>query len=82
VCHIAERFQREVAAQRFPKLGREAPGPLTISGGLATYPWDGATAEALLARADELAMQSKRMGKNCIAFGPGATGPARVIGQD
>jgi two-component system, cell cycle response regulator len=75
VCQIAARFQGEVAAQRFPKLGREAPGPLTISGGLATYPWDGATPESLLARADELAMQSKRMGKNCITFGPGAEGP-------
>jgi diguanylate cyclase (GGDEF)-like protein len=72
VCEIAERFQREIRGHRFPKLGREAPGPLTISGGLATYPWDGATAESLLARADELAMQSKRAGKNCITFGPGA----------
>jgi two-component system, cell cycle response regulator len=82
VCQIAERFQREVAAQRFPKLGREAPGPLSISGGLATYPWDGATPEALLSRADELAMQSKRMGKNCITFGPGAEGPGRIMGLE
>lgn len=72
VHQIAHRFQREIAEQKFPKLGRDAPGTLTISGGLATYPWDGMTAEALLARADELAMQSKRSGKNCITFGPEA----------
>lgn len=72
VHEIAQRFQREIAHHRFPKLGREAPGPLTLSGGLATYPWDGGNATELLARADDLAMQSKRQGKNAIMLGPGA----------
>jgi two-component system cell cycle response regulator len=72
VYEIAQRFQQEIAAHKFPKLGREAPGPLTVSGGLATYPWDGSSGEALLARADELALQSKRQGKNAILLGPGA----------
>lgn len=72
VFEIAQRFQREIANHRFPELGRRAPGPLTISGGLATYPWDGTTARELLARADELALQSKRQGKNAILLGPGA----------
>lgn len=72
VFSIARRFQDAIAAHKFPKLGREAPDALAISGGLATYPWDGRTAEELLARADELAMQSKRTGKNCISLGPGA----------
>lgn len=69
---IAARFQKQICAHRFPKLLDEAPGTLTISGGMATFPWDGATPEELLARADELAMQSKRLGKNAITFGPGA----------
>jgi diguanylate cyclase (GGDEF)-like protein len=69
---IAQRFQKEVAGHKFPKLGRDAPGALSISGGLATYPWDGANAAALLAQADELSLQSKRQGKNAIALGPGA----------
>ncbi len=69
---IAQRFQQAILDHKFPKLGREAPATLTISGGLATYPWDGADAQSLLARADELAMQSKRAGKNCITLGPGA----------
>lgn len=71
---MARRFQQQVGARRFPKLGLEAPGSLTISGGLACYPWDGRTAEELIRRADELALQSKRQGKNAIAFGPGVTG--------
>jgi len=69
---IARRFQRQVCERRFPKLGDEAPGTLTISGGLATFPWDGTTAEALLERADELALRSKREGKNAITLGQGA----------
>lgn len=80
VFEIAERFQREICAHRFPKLGSDAPGRLTVSGGLATYPWDGQTAEELLARADQLALQSKREGKNAIRFGPGSAdvcGPGR-----
>ncbi len=69
---IAQRFQKAILDHKFPKLLREAPATLTISGGLATYPWDGADAQSLLARADELAMQSKKAGKNCITLGPGA----------
>jgi diguanylate cyclase (GGDEF)-like protein len=69
---IAQRFQKAILDHKFPKLGREAPATLTISGGLATYPWDGGDAQALLTRADELAMQSKKAGKNCVTLGPGA----------
>jgi two-component system cell cycle response regulator len=75
---IARRFQREICEHRFPKLGTEAPGTLTISGGMATYPWDGNTADELLQRADELAMQSKRAGKNVITYGPGAERVCRM----
>ena len=66
---VAARFQRAVVEQRFPKLGIESPGQLTISGGLATFPWDGQTASELLRRADLLALESKRSGKNQITFG-------------
>jgi two-component system cell cycle response regulator len=67
---IAQRFQQQIAKMRFPKLGHEAPGRLTISGGLATYPWDGTTVDELLHLADQRALQSKRKGKNVISFGP------------
>ncbi|MEQ8770804.1 MAG: GGDEF domain-containing protein [Phycisphaerales bacterium] len=69
---IARRFQQQICEHRFPKLGAEAQGTLTISGGLATYPWDGTDAQSLLARADELAMRSKKQGKNALTLGPGA----------
>jgi len=68
---IAARFQDQVCQMRFPKLGLDAPGTLSISGGLATFPWDGTDAESLLKHADQLALQSKRKGKNVITFGPG-----------
>lgn len=72
VCKIAQRFQQQVGRHRFPKLGAEAPGSLSISGGLATFPWDGSTAEQLLERADERALESKRSGKNALTLGPRA----------
>ena len=68
----AERFQRAVSEQRFPKLAHEAPGTLTISAGLAGFPWDGRTARELFDRADAMAIQSKQQGKNILTFGPGA----------
>lgn len=67
---IARRFQDQVCAMRFPKLGKDAPGALSISGGLATFPWDGHDAVSLLRKADERALESKRGGKNAITFGP------------
>ncbi len=76
---IAQRFQKQICEHRFPKLGEEAQGTLTISGGLATFPWDGADARSLLERADELALASKQQGKNAITLGQGA---ARVCRRD
>ena len=70
---IAHRFQSQIREHRFPKLADHAPGPLTISGGLATYPWDGRSVEELLERADQLALESKRAGKNAITLGPAPT---------
>lgn len=76
---IAHRFQRQICEHRFPKLAEKAPGTLSISGGLATYPWDGRTAQELIERADQLAMQGKLQGKNAIMFGPGAN---KVCGRE
>jgi diguanylate cyclase (GGDEF)-like protein len=70
---IATRFQRQICEHRFPKLAEQAPGTLTISGGLATFPWDGRSTTELIERADQLAIQSKLQGKNAITYGPGAS---------
>jgi diguanylate cyclase (GGDEF)-like protein len=77
IAEIVRRFQKAICAHQFPKLSELAPGTLTISGGMATFPWDGRTVQQLLDRADELSMQSKNQGKNKITFGPGA---AQVCG--
>jgi diguanylate cyclase (GGDEF)-like protein len=69
---IVRRFQSQVFRMRLPQLGLDAPGTISVSAGLATYPWDGLDAKSLLSHADQLAMQSKRSGKNLITFGPGA----------
>ncbi len=74
---LTARFQRQVQNRRFPKLGSDAPGMLSVSGGLATFPWDAQDPETLIARADALAMESKSHGKNMILFGPGANGGGR-----
>jgi len=72
VIDIARRFQEAICRHRFPKLLDDAKGTLTISAGLAGYPWDGQTPEALIERADAMAMRSKRQGKNVLTFGQGA----------
>lgn len=76
---LAKRVQRKIAERKFPKLGADAPGELTISGGLAAFPWDGHDAVTLLEKADELACQSKRQGKNAITLGPGAERVCRGV---
>lgn len=69
---IARRFQKQICEMKFPKLGIDAPGTLSISGGIAAFPWDGSSPAALLRHADQLSFYSKRKGKNALTFGPGA----------
>jgi diguanylate cyclase (GGDEF)-like protein len=66
---LARRFKEQVANARFSKLGDEATGVLSISGGLATYPWDSTDIDGLLEKADQRLLQSKRLGKNSITIG-------------
>jgi diguanylate cyclase (GGDEF)-like protein len=73
VFQLAGRFQQAICEHKFPELGCDAPGRLTVSGGLATYPLDGHDAASLLAGADAFARASKKAGKNCMSMGP-ATG--------
>lgn len=69
---MTDRFRRGVSQLRLTRLGREGPGRISISAGVATFPWDGLDGPTLLAHADRLAIQSKRSGKNTISFGPGS----------
>jgi two-component system cell cycle response regulator len=72
VCTAARRFQKAICDHRFPKLAEQARDTLTISGGLASFPWDGQTAQQLIETADRMALESKQQGKNAVKFGPGA----------
>lgn len=69
---VARRFQDQVCKLKFPKLGPQAPATLSISAGIATFPWDGQDPSTLLRVADQRALESKQRGKNAITFGPGA----------
>jgi len=78
----AERFQRAICEHRFPKLAEEVHGTLTISGGLASYPWDGQTAEQLYDLADQMLLESKNQGKNALTFGAGAMRACGLTGEE
>ncbi len=66
---IAARFRRMISEPEFAALGPSGVGQLTISGGMAVFPYDASDAATLLAAADEaLVFGAKRAGKNSIAL--------------
>jgi len=65
---LATRFREQVSRAHFSKLGKDAQGTVSISGGLATFPWDGTEVDSLLRKADERLFESKRHGKNTITI--------------
>lgn len=72
---ILERFRRSIANPEFAMLGRSGKGILTISGGLAVFPFDAATPGELLEAADRALMfGAKRSGKNSIYLVGGESG--------
>jgi diguanylate cyclase (GGDEF)-like protein len=63
---VARRFQKEFGRADLHLLGPGGEGVLTISGGLASFPRDGATVEQLFERADLALRDAKSSGKNRI----------------
>jgi len=63
---IARRLQTELKKAKLPLLGTEGRGVLTISGGLASFPRDGSTAEQLFVQVDKALLEAKKSGKNRI----------------
>jgi diguanylate cyclase (GGDEF)-like protein len=61
---VAQRFQKEFGQADLHLLGPGGAGVLTISGGLASFPRDGATVEQLFERADLALREAKGSGKN------------------
>lgn len=72
VRQIAGRFQKAVCDHKFPRLADHSIGALSVSGGLAGFPWDGQTPQQLYEVADRMLLESKRQGKNALSFGAGA----------
>ncbi|MCA9309942.1 MAG: diguanylate cyclase, partial [Phycisphaerales bacterium] len=72
IFEIAHRIREQIRQHHFPKLGPAGRGALTISGGLATFPWDGHDGASLIEHADRLTLESKSQGKNVICFGNGS----------
>lgn len=64
VVQVLERFRAALKKHTFSRLGAEATGCLTISGGIAHYPWDARSATELIEVADRALLQAKEAGKN------------------
>jgi GGDEF domain-containing protein len=66
---MLQRFQSMLASQDLTLLGASGKGQLTISGGLAVYPWDASDIDGLIKAADEALMfGAKKGGKNSITL--------------
>jgi GGDEF domain-containing protein len=64
---VFERFRRLLASEDFKGLGSAGQGMLTISAGLAIYPYDASDVNGLIQAADnELMFRAKQSGKNSI----------------
>jgi diguanylate cyclase (GGDEF)-like protein len=63
---VAERFRREVESYFATRECAGQPVDLTISAGVACYPEDAATAEALLSRAALALYHAKATGRNAV----------------
>ncbi len=76
---VCDRFRRLVSSPDFGVLGATGKGTLTISGGLAVYPFDALTVDALIEAADRALMfDAKKSGKNSI-FLVGSSDPNDTV---
>lgn len=60
---FAERLRQATMCHRFSSVNRSG---LTLSGGLATFPWDGVTRRELMDQADAALYRAKRDGRNRV----------------
>ncbi len=63
---VLDRFVESLRNVDIPEVTEKGGGKITISGGLATYPWDGSTRDELLKKADDALLKAKRAGKNRV----------------
>jgi len=82
---VFERFKGLISSEEFPLLGQTGKGVLTVSAGIAVFPYEATDAAALMKEADRRLMHgAKRNGKNAI-FIVGTddplSGPAQIEPQ-
>src|SRR5690606_11623180 len=81
IMQILDRFKHNLSSQEYSFLGPQGQGSLTISGGLAVYPYDAHSVPDLIKAADEALMfGAKRSGKNSIFLIGGEVGePSNAV---
>lgn len=79
---VLDRFRKELVTHEFTSLGPDGKGSLSISGGLASFPWDAQRASDLIAQADRALLRAKQDGKNRIYLvGRDTAGPTTAEGR-
>jgi diguanylate cyclase (GGDEF)-like protein len=63
---VLRRCKESLESHEFPRLGPGAKGRITISGGLASFPWDARDTRSLIDKADQAMLEAKRAGKNRV----------------
>jgi diguanylate cyclase (GGDEF)-like protein len=63
---VADRLRALIAAHVFPHEATQPSGDVTISGGVASFPRDGTSAQELIRHADLALYESKRAGRNRV----------------
>ncbi|QDU60077.1 putative diguanylate cyclase YcdT [Planctomycetes bacterium Pan216] len=71
VRQYAERLRREAEHLRLTSEDGRVLSQITISGGIASVPWDARDADELLLKADDALYIAKRSGRNQIVFSDG-----------
>jgi len=64
---VSARFRKAIEEHDW-RQGPKLIGSVSISGGIATFPWDAASLGALLSKADEALLRAKTQGKNVICL--------------
>jgi diguanylate cyclase (GGDEF)-like protein len=64
---VGEKVRKLIAAKAFPHAAGQPLGMVSVSGGVAEYPFDGLDADSLVKTADDLLYQAKKKGRNQVA---------------
>ena len=75
----ANKIRGVIAGHKFPFAERQPLGSISVSGGVAEYPYDGMDVVSLLKAADQALYEAKRQGRNRVMA---ASGPEGTTGRE